>query len=327
MAFSIIGASADTALTWCYGDTPCYRFVFVINQGIVIPPETLIDITICTPHGNPVFAKTFSFTLLPDKCPYFDVLISIRNSLRIPPGNYVYTITLNRPYERKGNYRYSPIASAPVRVTGKVALHHKNLAEIEHAGSIEPPTPRTIIVKCPQIAWFLSGHPDALCPCEPDHTTPPPPPPVGYGCDCSPEQGGNLVVVNFTAKTITIPTSPAGFQKTVEALLMMLVFGKITEIHENTVSVLFTIGSDMNTLTLPYQGTLQTAAVNDLVFIDRQWDIFPQETEIVYVLNESRSSVVPRVGDVTMTVSDTEAIPDVVIDSILLIAGFPVLQS
>jgi hypothetical protein len=141
MAFTL-GSSQTARLSWLFGDTPLYRFVFDIPSDAQLPVGTMLDFSIRTPNGIKVCNISKNLEMPIGNLPYFEIFISPTLSYAIPPGNYLFTLALRRPYSGDGNYRYTPFPSGNVTVGGIQSLLPENLAELE--GHTDPPPPMEI---------------------------------------------------------------------------------------------------------------------------------------------------------------------------------------
>ena len=155
MAFST-GTSTNVRLSWMFGDTPCYRFVFIIPSDAQLPPGTMVDFSIRTPNGIKVVNMTRLLEQPMGNLPYFEVFIAPSVSLGIPPGNYLLHLALKRPYGGDGNYRYTPIPSGNVTVGGIHCLHPDWLVDLD--GMTDPPPATEVHIDARKFIARLPAH-------------------------------------------------------------------------------------------------------------------------------------------------------------------------
>ena len=77
MAFSVgVGSSGNARLSWSFGDTLLYRFVFDIPSDAQLPHGTMFDFSIRTPNGVKVCSLTKQLEMPTGNLPYFELFIS-----------------------------------------------------------------------------------------------------------------------------------------------------------------------------------------------------------------------------------------------------------
>ncbi len=159
MAYSIIGATSQTSLSWRFGDTTLYRFVLDVSSDCLVPTGTVADFVMRTPNGVRLFEESIPVKLPTGNLPYFEIFITPRRSFDIPPGNYVFAVSIKRPYSGFGNYRFTPIPTAPVSVTGIYSITPNNLIDLE--GDTDPPAPIIVHLDCSRMKTIsTSSTPD-----------------------------------------------------------------------------------------------------------------------------------------------------------------------
>ncbi len=146
---------AQTSMSWRFGDTTLYRFVLDIPPDCLIPTGTVVDFVMRTPSGVRLFEESLPVQLPAGNLPYFEIFISPRRSFEIPPGNYIFSVSIKRPYAGIGNYRFTPLPTAPVTVTGIYSITPNNLIDLD--GDTDPPAPIVIHLDCSQMKTILTS--------------------------------------------------------------------------------------------------------------------------------------------------------------------------
>ncbi len=142
-------------MSWRFGDTTLYRFILDVPPDCPVSTGTVVDFVMRTPSGVRLFEESLPVKLPDGEPPYFEIFISPRRSFDIPPGNYIFSVTIKRPYSGFGNYRFTPLPTAPVMVTGIHSITPNNLIDLD--GDTDPPAPIVIHLDCSQLKTIQTG--------------------------------------------------------------------------------------------------------------------------------------------------------------------------